>query len=43
MLAGLIVHQYLAKHPLMPVRQLATTFPAFGIVTAVAASASRSG
>jgi MFS family permease len=43
MLAGLIVHQYLAKHPLMPVRQLATTFPAFGIVTAVAASASAIG
>jgi MFS family permease len=43
MLAGLIVHQYLAKHPLMPVRQLATTFPAFGIMTAVAASASAIG
>ena len=32
MLAGLIVHQYLAKHPLMPVRQLATTLPAYGLV-----------
>ena len=43
MLAGLIVHQFRVKHPLMPVRQLATTFPAFGILVAVAASASAIG
>jgi MFS family permease len=43
MLATLIVHQYLAQEPLMPVRQLATTFPAFGILIAVAASSSAIG
>jgi MFS family permease len=43
MLGGLIVHQYLVKNPLMPVRQLATTFPAYGILIAVAASASAIG
>ncbi len=43
MLAALLVHQFLVKQPLMPVRQLATTFPAFGIVVAMAASASAIG
>jgi MFS family permease len=43
MLAALLVHQYRARHPLMPVRQLATTFPAFGILIAMAASASAFG
>ena len=43
MLAGLLVHQYLARQPLMPIRQLATTFPAFGILIAMAASASAIG
>jgi MFS family permease len=43
MLAALIVHQYKAKQPLMPVRQLTTTFPAFGILIAMAASASAIG
>jgi MFS family permease len=43
MLAALIVHQYLVKRPLMPVRQLATTFPAYGILIAMAASASAIG
>jgi MFS family permease len=40
LLAALLVHQYLAERPLMPVRQLATTFPAVGILIAVTASAS---
>jgi MFS family permease len=43
MLAALVVYQYRASHPLMPVRQLATTFPAFGILIAMAASASAIG
>ena len=43
MLAGLLVHQYLVKHPLMPIKQLATTFPAFGILIAMATSASAIG
>ena len=43
MLAVLIVHQYRARHPLMPVRQLATTFPAYGILIAMAASAAAIG
>jgi MFS family permease len=43
MLAALMVHQYRAKEPLMPVRQLATTFPGFGILVAVTASASAIG
>lgn len=40
LLAALLVHQYLASQPLMPLRQLATTFPAVGILIAVTASAS---
>ena len=40
MIAALVVHQYRARHPLMPVRQLATTFPATGILIAMCASAS---
>ncbi|HEX4093067.1 MAG TPA: MFS transporter [Trebonia sp.] len=43
MLAALIVHQYRAREPLMPVRQLATTFPGFGILVATTASASAIG
>jgi hypothetical protein len=43
MLAALLVHQYLVKQPLMPIRQLATTFPAHGILIAMAASASAIG
>ena len=43
MLAALIVHQYRARHPLMPVRQLATTFPVYGILIAMTASASAVG
>jgi MFS family permease len=40
---GLIVHQYRVAEPLMPVRQLATTFPVTGILIALAASASAFG
>ena len=40
MIAALVVHQYRARHPLMPVRQLATMFPATGILIAMCASAS---
>ncbi len=43
LLAALLVHQYRARQPLMPVRQLATTFPAVGIMVAIAASASAIG
>jgi MFS family permease len=43
LLAALFVHQYFAREPLMPVRQLATTFPGFGIVIATTASASAIG
>jgi MFS family permease len=35
----LVGHQYLVKTPLMPVRRLATTFPAAGIVVAMTAGA----
>jgi hypothetical protein len=40
MIGALVVHQYRARHPLMPVRQLATTFPATRILIAMCASAS---
>ena len=43
LLAALIVHQYRARQPLMPVRQLTTTFPACGILIATTASASAIG
>ena len=43
LLAALIVHQYRARQPLMPVRQLTTTFPACGILIAMTASASAIG
>jgi MFS family permease len=43
MLAVLLVHQYRARHPLMPVRQLATTFPVCGVLIAMTASASAVG
>jgi hypothetical protein len=35
----MIVHQYRKRNPLMPVEQLATTFPVVGILVALAASA----
>jgi MFS family permease len=40
MLAALVVHQSLSRRPLMPIRQLATTFPVAGIIIALFASAS---
>lgn len=40
---ALIVHQYRKRHPLMPVEQLATTFPVVGIVVALTASAAAFG
>jgi MFS family permease len=36
---AMIVHQYRKPNPLMPVEQLATTFPVVGILVALAASA----
>jgi MFS family permease len=36
---AMIVHQYRERRPLMPVEQLATTFPVVGILVALAASA----
>lgn len=36
---AMIVHQYRKRNPLMPVEQLATTFPVLGILVALAASA----
>jgi MFS family permease len=38
-IALLVVHQYLVSNPLMPVRQLATTFPVAGIIIAMSAGA----
>lgn len=35
----LVVQQYVAKHPLMPLRQLATTFPVAGVIVAMTAGA----
>jgi MFS family permease len=43
MIAALVVHQYRSKHPLMPVRQLATTFPVIGVVIAMCASSAAFG
>lgn len=43
MIVGLIVHQYRTKHPLMPVRQLTTTFPVTGILIALCASSAAVG
>ncbi|HEY2319165.1 MAG TPA: MFS transporter [Solirubrobacteraceae bacterium] len=38
-IALLVLYQYLARNPLMPVRQLATTFPVAGIIVAMTAGA----
>ncbi len=43
MIVALIVHQSRSRHPLMPVRQLATTIPATGILIAMCASAAAVG
>ncbi len=39
LVVAMIVHQYRKRRPLMPVEQLATTFPVVGILVALAASA----
>jgi MFS family permease len=39
LIVAMIVHQYRKRNPLMPVEQLATTFPVVGILVALAASA----
>ena len=39
MIVALVVHQYFVRRPLMPVRQLATTFPVAGITIAMCAGA----
>jgi MFS family permease len=43
MIVALVVHQYRIKKPLMPLKQLATTFPVTGILIALCASASSFG
>ena len=43
MIVALVIHQYRGRHPLMPVRQLATTFPVCGILVAMCASAAAFG
>jgi MFS family permease len=43
MLVALIVYQYRGRQPLMPLKQLATTFPITGIIIALCASASAFG
>jgi hypothetical protein len=43
MIVALVVHQYRARRPLMPVRQLATTFPVGGILVAMCASSAAFG
>ncbi|HEX8008223.1 MAG TPA: MFS transporter, partial [Trebonia sp.] len=43
MIVALIVHQYRGRQPLMPVREVATTVPIFGILIALCASASAIG
>jgi hypothetical protein len=43
LLVTLIVYQYRSRQPLMPIKQLATTFPVFGILTALTAARRRSG
>jgi MFS family permease len=43
MIIALVAHQYHAKNPLMPVRQLATTFPVAGITVAMCAGAASVG
>lgn len=43
MIIVLVAHQYRSRHPLMPVKQLATTFPVSGIIVAMAASSAAFG
>jgi MFS family permease len=39
MIIVLVIHQYHARHPLMPVRQITSTFPVAGIIIAMCAGA----
>lgn len=43
LVVAMVVHQYRKRDPLMPVGQLATTFPVVGILVALAASAAAFG
>jgi MFS family permease len=43
MICALVVHQYRTRHPLMPVRQIATTFPVAGLVIVMFASSAAFG
>ena len=43
LIACLVVYEYRLRRPLMPVRQLATTLPVFGVATAMCASAASFG
>ena len=43
MIVALVIYQYRSRWPLMPVRQLATTFPVCGILAAMCASAAAFG
>ena len=43
MICALVVHQYHSRHPLMPVRQIATTLPVVGLVIVMFASSAAFG
>lgn len=43
MIVGLVVYEYRLEHPLMPVKQLATTVPVTGILIALSASSASFG
>jgi MFS family permease len=43
MICALVVHQYRTRHPLMPVRQIVTTFPVAGLVIVMFASSAAFG
>jgi MFS family permease len=43
MICALVVHQYRSRHPLMPVRQIATTLPVAGLVIVMFASSAAFG
>jgi MFS family permease len=40
LIGGLVVEQYQSRRPLMPIRQMASTFPVVGIIVAITAGAS---
>jgi len=43
MVVSLVVHQYRSRHPLMPVKQVATTLPVMGVLIAMFSSAASFG